>query len=105
MRPGSVRALIVPAGLETPRVSSGPVTLASEDEDRSDWSGTVCRYRLEALAPGRATVRLGDAQWRVLVRGPVKPAEQTRDDTDDGWGEDGAGHSRTWWEEQRPPHW
>lgn len=105
MRPGSVRALVVPAGPDAPQVTTGPVTLTPEGEDRSDGSGSIRRYRLKALAPGSATVRLVEAEWHVLVRAPVKPAEQTRDDTDGGWGDEGSGHSRTWWEEQRPPHW
>lgn len=38
-------------------------------------------------------------------RVPARP-EQTRDDTDAGWGErrDESGHDR-WLQEQRPPHW
>ena len=35
-----------------------------------------------------------------------RPPDQTRDDTDAGWGEyaDRSAHDR-WLEEQRPPHW
>lgn len=105
MRPGSVRALIIPAGPESPPVTAGPVTLVAEDQDGSDSAGPVRRYRLEALAPGSATIRLGAAEWQIDVRAPVRPAEPTRDDTDAGWGDAGSGHSRDWWEEQRPPHW
>jgi len=46
---------------------------------------------------------------------PPEPPEQTRDDTDEGWGEApvaGAGHDvghdaghDDWLREQRPPHW
>ncbi len=37
---------------------------------------------------------------------PRVPPEQTRDDTDAGWGEpvDESAHDR-WLREQRPPHW
>ncbi|MCA1781829.1 MAG: hypothetical protein LC679_06535, partial [Intrasporangiaceae bacterium] len=72
---------------------------------QSDGAGTVRRYRLEALAAGTATIRSGDVEWRIEVRGPAHTVEQTRDDTDEGWGDAGSRHSRTWWEEQRPPHW
>lgn len=36
---------------------------------------------------------------------PVLP-EQTRDDTDDGWGSSGRdGAADEWYERERPPHW
>jgi hypothetical protein len=43
---------------------------------------------------------------RVLRRKPKRAPEQTRDDTDAGWGElfDASAHDR-WLQEQRPPHW
>jgi hypothetical protein len=105
MRPGSVRSLVVPLGPDAPQVTAGPVTLVAEEPDGGDWAGTVRRYRLEAQAVGTATIRMGEARWQVDIRGPARPAEQTRDDTDAGWGDAGSGHSRDWWEEQRPPHW
>ena len=85
--------------------ADGPVTLVPEESGHDHHSGTVHRYRLQALAAGSATVTLGASQWRIEVRGVARPAEQTRDDTDEGWGATGPGHSRSWWEEQRPPHW
>jgi aminoglycoside phosphotransferase (APT) family kinase protein len=48
------------------------------------------------------------ARQRRSVRGRKRKAkpDQTRDDTDEGWGErpDDAAHER-WLREQRPPHW
>ncbi len=48
------------------------------------------------------------ARQRRIVRGRKRKAkpDQTRDDTDEGWGErsDDAAHDR-WLREQRPPHW
>ena len=43
---------------------------------------------------------------RVMRRRPKKAPEQTKDDTDAGWGElfDSSEHDR-WLQEQRPPHW
>jgi hypothetical protein len=43
---------------------------------------------------------------RGLRRKSKRAPEQTRDDTDAGWGElfDSSAHDR-WLEEQRPPHW
>jgi hypothetical protein len=43
---------------------------------------------------------------RVLRRRPKRAPEQTKDDTDAGWGElfDNSSHDR-WLQEQRPPHW
>lgn len=48
------------------------------------------------------TRREGHTSPRV----PRRPPEQTRDDTDIGWGERGdeSEHER-WLLEQRPPHW
>lgn len=31
--------------------------------------------------------------------------DQTRDDTDAGWGERPQDRTDRWWREQRPPHW
>ena len=57
----------------------------------------------ESPADGQsdAAAQPGSGPPRVRVR-----PEQTRDDTDAGWGErpDEDGHDR-WLREQRPPHW
>lgn len=132
MRPGSTRLLVLPVdpvdpvdpvvpvvpvapeakgagapgGVPAAPQAEGPVALVPDGSVRDERSGTVRRYRLEAVAVGTATVRWGETQWRIEVRGVARPAEQTRDDTDEGWGgAAGSGHSGTWWEEQRPPHW
>lgn len=105
MRQGSTRLLVVPVGRQDPIVSGAAVTLAPGDDGRGDGAHSMGRYRVEAVEIGRATIRLGATEWRIVVRGEPRPVEQTRDDTDDGWGERSSGHSRTWWEEQRPPHW
>ena len=114
MRPGSVRHLLVPIELGEPSVS-GPVQVTSEarggsvqdawtDETKAEAMGER-RYRVEALRRGGAVPTAGPASWSIAVRGTRNVPEQTRDDTDAGWGERGSGHPRTWWEEQRPPHW
>ena len=48
----------------------------------------------------------GARKRRLLRRRPKRAHEQTRDDTDAGWGEhaDRQAHDR-WLQEQRPPHW
>ncbi len=47
-----------------------------------------------------------EAAVDLPVTAPRVRPEQTRDDTDAGWGErrDESGHDR-WLREQRPPHW
>ncbi|MBC7308954.1 MAG: hypothetical protein GXY39_00730 [Actinomycetales bacterium] len=102
MRPGSLRALVLPVGWPEP-VGHGPVRVTPEE--RSEEGAGVRRYRVEALERGSGVIAAGDARWMIEVRGVRLPPEQTRDDTDDGWGESRGGLSRSWWEEQRPPHW
>jgi hypothetical protein len=48
----------------------------------------------------------GARKRRALRRKAKRAPEQTKDDTDEGWGEygDGSAHDR-WLHEQRPPHW
>jgi hypothetical protein len=54
----------------------------------------------------RPTEDEGARKRRLLRRKPKRAPEQTKDDTDAGWGEyrDGDAHDR-WLHEQRPPHW
>lgn len=121
MRPGSARMLVLPGAAETGSsdasggedgerphsddpVSDGPVSLLAQPV-RGGHQSDLRRYRLEALCPGIATIRHGSASWQIEVRGPARPAAQSRDDTDEGWGEVRSGIPRSWWEEQRPPHW
>lgn len=112
MRPGSVRLLLLPVDLGEP-VVSGPVQVTPEapgesgqDEAQDGWQAVgERRYRVEALDRGSAVITAGPASWSIDVRGARNVPEQTRDDTDAGWGERESGHPRTWWEEQRPPHW
>lgn len=103
MRPGSVRALLIPAELGEPDVS-GPVQVTPEGSGH-DCSAGFWRYRVEAVERGSAVITAGQARWSIEVRGARQAPEQTRDDTDTGWGERDSGHSATWWKEQRPPHW
>lgn len=122
MRPGSARALVLPAplqagsgdsdgGQESERqhtdapVSQGPISLVAESGHGMEHPGAAQRYRLEALSQGSATIHWGPASWQIEVRGQARSAAQTRDDTDEGWGEVRSGIPRSWWEEQRPPHW
>lgn len=105
MRTGSVRSLVVPDGRGVPEVSDAAVRVVPEPDSLPGGAGSTRRFRVEALEPGPATIRLGRTEWGILVRGEPRGLDQTRDDTDEGWGDGGSGHSRTWWEEQRPPHW
>jgi len=105
MRPGSVRRLVLPATYEERPIATGAVRIAAECDTGVDAAGVVTRYRVEALESGTGTIEAGRATWRIEVRsGPTQP-EQTRDDTDAGWGERRAEHTSQWWQEQRPPHW
>lgn len=114
MRPGSARWLLVPVELGEP-VVSGPVGVTEEAPRLSAQEPQISapglpapgqrRYRVEAMGRGSAVITAGPARWSIEVRGARQVPEQTRDDTDAGWGERGSGHRRTWWEEQRPPHW
>ncbi|MEO7070369.1 MAG: hypothetical protein ABI131_07750 [Nostocoides sp.] len=61
----------------------------------------------EAAETAGLGAEAGDEQSPVTPKPMVRPRpEQTRDDTDAGWGERRAesGHDR-WLREQRPPHW
>ncbi|MCE1177893.1 MAG: hypothetical protein LWW86_02505 [Micrococcales bacterium] len=50
---------------------------------------------------GTRVVRPGES-WA----GPEGDAvDQTRDDTDEGWGEQAPGRDAEWYRSQRPPHW
>lgn len=116
MRPGSVRFLLLPVGLEDP-VVIGPVEVTPEEASglfgqtssqssaQDESAPGQRRYRVKAMARGSAVLTVGQATWSIEVRGARHVPEQTLDDTDAGWGERGSGHPRTWWEEQRPPHW
>ena len=79
----------------------GPVEVT---EDPEPPAGTR-RIAITARERGAARVGVGELRWDFEIRGAAHTPEQTRDDTDTGWGEGRAGHSRSWWEEQRPPHW
>lgn len=81
--------------------SQGPVEVV---EDRESPPGRR-RLVITAQARGSATVQVGQMRWDLVIRGAAHTAEQTRDDTDVGWGESRSGHSAAWWQEQRPPHW
>ena len=104
MRPGSRRALAIDAG-------ASPVTVLGDDgvvevhPEADEVEPGLRRFILVAIGRGRVTIRSGDAEWHFEVRGASHRPEQTRDDTDTGWGESDPGMSQRWWEEQRPPHW
>ena len=108
MRPGSRRYLVLSEADVVGEDSAGdgpqaegPVRVQGLPAGAAGNS----RYEIEALERGRATVRLGEREWTFEIRGPRHTPEQTRDDTDAGWGEQGEGYSAQWWQEQRPPHW
>lgn len=79
---------------------------------RLDASGVELTHVLPALPTGDGADRADEVDPAPAdeARGPAagKAApEQTRDDTDEGWGErprhDEA--DEAWWRAQRPPHW
>ncbi|MGA8046587.1 MAG: hypothetical protein WCA30_10020 [Dermatophilaceae bacterium] len=104
MRPGSQRMLLLEqASPPTVHGEDGVIRVLEQSEREGTHNG--CRYRVEAVGSGRVTIRSGEAEWHIEVRGASQPTEQTRDDTDSGWGESESTMSQRWWEEQRPPHW
>ena len=71
---------------EPQQATKPEVNLTAADDDREEDA--------ESAAPVPATTR------------PTRRAEQSRDDTDEGWGERGDGDaSARWLRENRPPHW
>lgn len=104
MRPGSQRALLVDKAMPPPRIvgEDGVVEVDTEVAGAPDGPR---RLSLRAVRPGHVTIRSGDAEWHIEIRGAAQRPEQTRDDTDHGWGDADSGRSQQWWEEQRPPHW
>lgn len=105
MRPGSTRRLVLPAQFPERPSATGVLSLSAECEAGVDAAGALIRFELTALVPGSGMITAGDATWHIEVRGEQATPEQTRDDTDAGWGERQAGHTSQWWQEQRPPHW
>ena len=108
MAAGSMRRLVLPSTYPERPVATGAVRIGAECDTGVDAAGTVTRYRVEALEVGTGTIAAGRATWVIEVRdrpSQSAPPEQTRDDTDAGWGERRAGHTSQWWQEQRPPHW
>lgn len=105
MRPGSQRVLLLEPQASSPTVRGDDGVIRVLQQSEAGWTHGGRGYLVEALAPGRATVTSGDAEWHIEVRGGRPAPEQTRDDTDSGWGESDSGMSQRWWEEQRPPHW
>lgn len=105
MRPGSVRTLLILVGSEGPE-AAGPVRVEGPlTDEASRMSGALRRYRVVAVERGSASVTVGETTWSFEVRGPRLVPDQTSDDTDAGWGESHSGHTRAFWDEQRPPHW
>lgn len=105
MRPGSHRLLLLDGAAARPTVEGETGVVQLGEETQSVRADGRRGYLVQAVGRGRATVRSGDTQWHIEVRGASRKPEQTRDDTDSGWGEDASGRSQRWWEEQRPPHW
>lgn len=124
MGPGSRRRLVL-AGDQPAPVANGAVTVVPFGDSHRDNAsgggtpvdGTAERaeesrsvFEVTAVGRGSGAVRAGALVWTFEVRGAASADQtrddsQTRDDTDAGWGERSGGHSRSWWEEQRPPHW
>ena len=93
------------------RAAAEPAEDTAEDTAEETAKGTdegTAESRAEDAHAEPAGADRGDeARKRRLVRRRPKVApEQTRDDTDAGWGEyaDTSAHDR-WLQEQRPPHW
>lgn len=89
------------AGRRGPRRAARPAT-------RDRGSDGVHFTKDLPPAPGAAgeerPEQPADSRPEVARRGRRRP-EQTRDDTDAGWGEGAGGRSEEWYREQRPPHW
>ena len=100
-----------PAAEVAGRAAAEPAEDTAEDTAEETAKGTdegTAESRAEDAHAEPAGADRGDeARKRRLVRRRPKVApEQTRDDTDAGWGEyaDTSAHDR-WLQEQRPPHW
>ena len=79
----------------------------AEETAKGTDEGTAESRAEDAVAEPAGADQGDEARKRRLVRRRPKVApEQTRDDTDAGWGEyaDTSAHDR-WLQEQRPPHW
>ncbi|HEX5522939.1 MAG TPA: DNA helicase, partial [Pedococcus sp.] len=84
-----------------------PAEDAAGDTAEDTGEDTVEGSAEDAVAEPAGAGQGNEARKRRLVRRRPKVApEQTRDDTDAGWGEfaDTSAHDR-WLQEQRPPHW
>ncbi len=81
-------------------------SLAAEENVAPATEGAGESAAEPAVSQARAASRRTAASGGSLRRRPKKAPEQTKDDTDAGWGElfDSSEHDR-WLQEQRPPHW
>ena len=79
--------------------SSRPTPPSVSESDADDG--------VEPPTSSAQTAELEDAEATAPSdRGRSAPVEQTRDDTDEGWGERGEDDaSARWLRENRPPHW
>lgn len=90
------------------RASSNPQRVGSDE------GLTSARPRVPAAAGGEQdrgaegptpAAEEADGSSRKAAAAERTPVEQTRDDTDEGWGERGDDTSARWLRENRPPHW
>ena len=96
------------AGPEAPNAAAGPTPESGESEVRPEATDLAASSDDAARAgsPTGASAGEGTATESGRPARAVRAPEQTRDDTDRGWGErrDEAAHD-AWLQEQRPPHW
>ena len=104
MRPGACRVLALTPD-DAPEAESAVQVEGPLRATEIDTPGEGRRLRIEATGRGPGSVSLAGMRWDFVVRGAAHTPEQTRDDTDAGWGESRSGHSDAFWTEQRPPHW
>ncbi|GAA4112105.1 hypothetical protein GCM10022415_06640 [Knoellia locipacati] len=84
------------------RASSAPQRVGS-DEGLTSSRPTA---ETSGQEPEAATPTEAEAGAKVGGRHTPRRAEQTKDDTDEGWGEPGDDDaSARWLRENRPPHW
>lgn len=79
--------------------SSRPVRRDQNEGQREDWQEGPASTGQERAAAGETERRGGGRHTRPQV-------DQTKDDTDEGWGDPGDDDaSARWLRENRPPHW
>ena len=94
-------------GLEEPHVETAIAAASEQATELGEQSAEHATELGEQTDPAEGEAVSDESTPAETARPQIKPGvEQTRDDTDAGWGErsDESAHDR-WLQEQRPPHW